>query len=746
MALTAAVETAPDWEADAPSEEALALQLQERLKALVCRLEKEADDRVAKRDLIEKRWLEDLAQFHGKYDDRVLKDLVEARKSSLFINQTRPKTLACEARLSDMLFPTDDKNWGIQPTPVPELTVEAEQFALQAAQLKQQASENPQDQALQQRAQQAVEQSALIHARLDEARKRARAMEEEIDDHLRESKYAIHARLVIRDACKLGTGIMKGPVTGDRSRRAWQKTEFGYELISVSDPRPRYWRVDPWSFFPDMDACSMEDCESTFERHLMNAKELRKLARQSGYDQNAIRRLLSDKPRSSTPTYIADLRSLTGAYHDTATDRYHVWEYHGPLTAEEMRDIALATGKQDMVENLELEDVDPLQELNVILWFCQGEVLKFGIHPLDSGESLYSVFCLEKDEASIFGFGVPYLMRDSQKALNAGWRTMMDNAGLSSGPQIVANPEVIEPADGVWGLAPRKVWLRKNGAPVNAPAFESYNIEMHQAELANIIQMSKQNIDDETSIPVIAQGEQGAHVTQTAHGMSILMNSVNVVFRRIVKNFDDDMTTPNIRRMYDFLMQFSPKDHIKGDFEVDARGSSVLLVREMQSANLLAFLVNFSAHPTLAMFLKDGGLPALRRLVQTMMIPADEVLKTDEELAEEAAAAAEQPPQPDPEILKIEAQMNLAQMDGELKMQLAHIERETVMMKLAAEHNMKLEDLRAMLEGKRMDVASKERIFAAEAAIEERLAARGQAGGSGGFISVGGNKEAGANG
>src|ERR1051325_6855908 len=91
------------------------LQTRERLRAIVGRLAKEADERVQKRDLIEKRWLADLAQYHGKYDDKIVKDLTEAKKSKLFINQTRPKTNAMEARLSDMLFPTDDRNYGIQP-------------------------------------------------------------------------------------------------------------------------------------------------------------------------------------------------------------------------------------------------------------------------------------------------------------------------------------------------------------------------------------------------------------------------------------------------------------------------------------------------------------------------------------------------------------------------------------------------------------------------------------------------------
>ncbi len=58
----------------------------------------------------------------GRYDATTEATLNEGKKSRLYVNMTRPKTHAWEAKLSDMLFPTDGTpNWGIRPTPVPEL-------------------------------------------------------------------------------------------------------------------------------------------------------------------------------------------------------------------------------------------------------------------------------------------------------------------------------------------------------------------------------------------------------------------------------------------------------------------------------------------------------------------------------------------------------------------------------------------------------------------------------------------------
>lgn len=702
--------------------------IRDRQSAIVNRLQLEADRRVSAKNLVEKRWIDNIQQYHGRYDSKTEKRLIDAGKSTVFITETRAKTNAMEARLSDMLFPTDDKNWGIKPTPVPELTEQADAAMRQAMEAKAKAAEapeGPEGQPARQEA--ATKQTAAdeLRAKLDEAAKRCKAMEAEIEDQHRECNYQIEMREVIRDACRLGAGIAKGPVVAARARSSWKAEQVSddngrtftvYNMEQESDKKVAFYRVDPWSYFPDMDATSPEDSESDFERHLWNAKQIRKLAKNPSFDKDAIRRVLKDEPRTSAPQYISDLRSLTGAFHDTGINRYHVWEYHGPLTAEEMRDIAEAMGDEDKVADIP-EDIDPLEEVIATVWFCQGEVLKFGIHPLDSGDSLYSVFCLEKDEASIFGFGVPHLVHDSQSALNGAWRMMLDNAELSTSPQIVVNEEVVEPVNRRWGLKGGKVWKRKTGAPQQAAAFESYDIPSNQPQLAAIVEMAKGHMDEESMVPVIAQGEQGTHTTQTLGGMSILMNASNVVFRRVVKNYDDDMTTPNIRRNYDWNMQFSDKEEIKGDFDVDARGTSVLLVRELQAQNIMAFLMNFGTNPAFSGFLRDGGLPALRLLVQTMMLPSDEVLLTLDEYTQEQANST---PPPDYEMLKLTNARDVATENNKAKMEALQFERDTAMMVEAARQNMTIEDLRARVQMKREEIAGKERGMAAELAYTER--------------------------
>lgn len=733
--------------------------LRAKLMTIVGRLESEASDRVAKRLHIEERWVEDLLQYHGKYDYKTEQALNETDKSKLNINLTRPKTDAMSARLMDLLFPTDDKNWGIQPTPVPRLQSQAEKAAQAARKLAEEAKaaqeaaaiegqpvdeqQVAQAKELQAEAEATKAKAAQLQAVIEEARGRAELMTQEIDDQLKESLYHAVKRDQIEDACKLGTGVTKGPVTGDRVRKGWkeQQGEDGqpvqgqFELKMSVGEQPAMRHVDIWSFFPDMDARTPEESEGFFERHLMNTKKLRKLAQTPGFDKDAIRRLLQAKAQTNAPSYLADLRNINKNNQQITKDLYHVWEYSGPLSTEDMRDLALATGDEGTLA--ELEDVDPLTEMNAVIWFCQNELLKFSIYPFDSGECMYSVFNLIKDEASIFGYGLPSVIRDPQRSLNASWRAMMDNAGAASGPQIVVAQHLIEPADGNWTFGARKIWKAKEGLAENHRAFDTFDIPIHQVELANIIALSKQFIDDMSAMPSIAQGEQGVGVTKTAQGMALLMNSSNVVFRRIVKNFDDDVTTPDIRRMYDWNMQFSKKEGIKGDYEVDARGSSVLLVREMQAQNLMAIAIQLGGHPVYGPMLRNREL--LRKIFQAHMIPATEVVLTDDEIdAVLAAAAAESEGMEgekakaelemrklDVEERKIDADIEKANMEASTRMAIAELTHQTQMMKLAETLNMSVDKIQAQLQNSREERASRERVFAAETAMTERIGPSG---------------------
>ncbi len=722
-------------EQDAQAQAELAeREMGERLKVFGVRLMAKAEDQVKRRSSIDERWLDDLRQFNGQYDKTTAAKLAASGGSKLFVNITRNKVNAAEARLIDILFPTDDRNWGIQPTPVPYL---AKLSKDQDPVKHEDGQPFITDKGVQ------VQKRDVAQGVLEEARERANAMQDEIDDQLTETNYNAVNRDMVHDACLYGTGILKGPVILGKTRQQWSEIvddqgQAAQVIEIVDDLKPGAERVDPWDFFPDMQARKVDDAEFIFQRHHMSKKALRDLAEKPGFLRAQIAEVLKqDVDNTNTATHLQEMQAMSGI-SSLDNNRFEVWEYHGPVNKEDL----IACG-------CEVDEDDVFEEFSGVVWFSEGRVFKAVINPADTGEMPYSVFNWESDDTTLFGVGIPYLMRSSQKVLNATWRMLMDNAGLTVGPQTVINSHIIRPADGNWRLTPHKVWeLTDKNGNVNA-AFGSFEINSHMNELISLFQYARQIADEETALPQIAQGEQGT-ATDTASGMSMLMNSANTMLRRVVKNYDDDITRPFIKRMYDWNMQFNAKEDVKGDFSVDARGTSSLLVKEQQAMNLMN-LMNIAASPLLEPLTNTAEL--YRKVVSSMQIEADEIVKTSEEIELEQQKIAQQmqaqqeammqqaqqqqqAPAGDPlaqQKLELEAQK--AQMDMQLKgaqiqaqgqklqveQQKMASDRELELAKMAAEKGIKVSEMRTKLGIEQMKVQSKDALFEKEQALKMRM-------------------------
>lgn len=715
-------------------------QKDEQLTMIVGRLERLAGEQVRMKGPTEQRWLENIRAYHGFYDSTTETNLKLSGQSRAFVKATRAKTVAQEARLYDMIFPTDDRNWGIEATPIPKLSKEGKEATLRATNAASQANE-AEAAGKPEQAQQMVAagndeagRANAAQAEIMKARNAADAMQEEMDDQLTESRYPAESRDMIHDSCQLGTGILKGPLVNESTRGRWLPGEGGaFALEQREDPRPLIKRVDPWSFFPDMSARKIDEAEFTFERYLWTKRDLRKMVKTHGFDADAVRDLLRDdrdkRPVvSSGLNYLVQLRSITGEGDSNISGRYIGWEYHGPLECEEVCTILRALGKEDEAAEYEARD-DPLEEFRVVLHFCEGAILKIAEeYPLDSGETLYSIFNIEESEGSMFGYGIPHIMSDSQVALNSAWRMGLDNAALSVGPQAMIDKDSIVPADGSWTMVPKKIWHRTKAAAPNAPApIEFFNVPNNMNEIASIIKIALEFIDMETGIPMPQQGEQGERTTQTVGGMTILQNASNIIFRRMIKNYDDGIIAPTMRRLYDWNMQFNPNEELKGDMMIDARGTSVLLLKEVQAQNLMFIVTQLMASPIIQPMLKP--YQNVVKLFQSMMIAPNDVMLSEDEYKDNAKKLAEQPPPPDPATINAQSRIEAAKIGAEVakgrdsaSLQIAELRERTAMLELANNQGMGLEQLRTELAKLDKKLASDERIKAVDIAVEDKRA------------------------
>lgn len=645
-------------EEEVVSEEEHQAQLSEKLQVFGARLLKSIQSRISKRSDVEKRWLEDYRQFHGEYDPETAEKLKESEGSEIYVNLTRNKTNAFEARLSDMLFPTDDRNWGIKPTPVPDL-----------AELVEKDDQEGED-------------ARRIMAA---AKAAAEAMTTEIEDQLNESDYPAICRDAIHDAALLGTGIIKGPVVVGRTIKQWVVNNDGTTTLSIKDDlRPGTQYVDPWDFYPESGATKLGYSTRNFERHELTRKQVRDLVKTPGYLEDQLRLVLGEEATNSQQTatdHRNQLRAITGNTDIAESNNYEMWEYNGPIEKDDLLSAGIEV------------DEDELVEYCGTILFIGTHVVRVSLHPMDTEDELYRVFNLEKDRSSIFGFGVPYLMRNPQKVMCGAWRMILDNGGLSAGPQIVYDEDAIEPDDGKYELTPRKLWKKKKMSVAVSDAFAVYDIRNNQNDLMNIFTVARQLADEETNLPLIAQGEQASHVTKTAQGMEMLMNSANIVLRRAVKNWDDDVTRPHIEAYYNWNMQFNPKREIKGDFKIDARGTGALLAREMQQQRLLQFAQVASSNQEFQIRTDWNGL--FRQIAKHMQISKDEIVLDESKVKENLDKARNQEPSIDP-VQKAKIQLDQQKLDMEWKKFIATLnqDRELRLVQIASQEEMTITQLK----------------------------------------------------
>ena len=681
---------------------------------------------------VDKRWIEDEDQYNGK--DNIAKaasqmmtsveqgypvttQMAKPHRSTVFIGMTRQKTNAAEARLADILLPTDDRNWGIQPTPDPQLMGMSKDNK---------AAMDQQGQPVMGEDGQPARVRDVVKAVLEVANKKAEAMQTEIEDQLVECNYNGELRKMIHDAAVLGTGVVKGPIVTNRTRKAWQPItdstgQTVHQVEIVQEISPASFRVDPRNVWPDP-GCgeSVHNGKGIYEREQITAKQIRDLAKQPGFLKAQLRKVLEEGPKQS-----ATLRELTDEdQRDMTRLTYEMWTYWGEVDHDDLESAGVGVGEKD-----------ELRTISACVVMINNTVVKAFMNPLEGGDIPYDFYVWEKVAGTIWGYGIPYLMRSQQKVLNAAWRQMMDNAGVSSGPQIVIKPGAIQPADKQWQLSARKIWYATDDIDDVRKAFSTFEFNSHQAELAGIIKMATELADAETGVPTIMQGEKGA-APDTVGGMQMLMNSANVVLRRLVKQFDDMVTKPHIRRYYDYNMMYNEDDEIKGDFTIDARGSSALVVRDIQNQSFLNLLAA-GANPIYGMYLDTQKL--FEKALQAQHIDPAEVFKPEEEIEQIKEAqkqAAAQGPAPDPalavaqlraqaEMQKVQAQnqgdlqelqvrQQIAAQEADLHIMQLQMTREIEMLKLSNSQNISLEKIKAQLADTAMKERSRKELFAAE--------------------------------
>lgn len=576
------------------------------------------DNSEKSRRTLEEDWIRSLKQYRGIYHPDVLARITPNR-SHAFVRITRTKVKTVDSRLCDLLFPANgDKNWGIEHTPLPDMSEAKKQALIEMYQQESGEAVTPET------------FDVLLHK---EAKRHADKMAQVIDDQLSEMRYRNIMRDVIHSGNLYGTGFLKGPFVSIVENKQYVKQLLGdnsekWVLKDYDRIIPFAEHVRIWDIYPDMEATSIDECRYIIQRRKMNKHDLLGLAKREDFASSVIESIVARYPeglydKKAFEVELQNIGDVISTYpdHEGHSRKYEVLEFWGYVDAATLSKFGVEIP----------EDKKSLLDVPANIWVLDNEIIKAAIAPLDGVKWPYFAYYYDKDETCIFGEGIPSIMSVMQEMTNSAFRAMLDNAAISAGPQLEVNLDLLSEDEDPREVHPFKVWMRTGtGADASAQCLRSIQMPSYTLEFERMLNLFNQYNDEITTIPRYMWGDNSSNVGRTSSGLSMLMGSANMAIKDQVKNFDDGITTPFIRAMYHWNMQFNMDENVKGDYNVVAKGSASLIAKEMYAQYLIQFL-NITSNPQDAQIVKRPDV--IRAVADTFDLNSSLFVLSDKEIA-----------------------------------------------------------------------------------------------------------------
>jgi hypothetical protein len=578
------------------------------------------------RQQVEQRWVKALRMYRGKYSDDTLK-AIDKMRSRTFIRSGRVKVEGLTRLELSIMLGNNDTSWTIEPTPNPDVSDQDWQGLVERV-MEAKPDAGPED----------FEAAVRALANI-----RARNMSREIQDQLdgnEDRRWSDIMRQAVFSKNLYGTGVVKGPLVEEYEQTTWKQVQsydeqtmqptMRWTPIREKRLRPYVEHVPLWGLYPDSSAKSIEDATFIFERHIKTKPELRKLGQREDFDSEKINKYISEYPEGSADqwkSYETDLNSLSDDRGASAKRerQYEVLEFWGLVPAKDLQDC----GCEDMAEM----DDDALEEdVWAHIWMLGPVVIKSAIQPLEGVTLPYKFGYFDKDESSIWGYGLMDLTEDTQDGINASVRILLDNAAICAGPQVEVNLDLLDAGEDIQSIYPFKIWARGgNGmmADANSPAVRVTPIPSMSQDIAGILQIMERFNDEVSGVPSSDVGDIGRiGKDQTATEASIRTQRSNAMVREQLLRWDDKVTRPTIDAIYRWNMQFNPREDIKGDYQIKARGVAGTQAKEIRAQQLVAFWQMVMGDPEARSMVKVDEV--LRTVAQNMEIP-DSVVRDKED-------------------------------------------------------------------------------------------------------------------
>ena len=618
--------------------------------------EKFAEARDYRRDH-EQHWQEAYDAYRAKYPSQINKANELASERGIFVNQTRRKVNSAKIKIGTLLFEDGEVPFTVTPSKRPRFFP-------------------PDIQAPPDRPD--ILQDALLA--------RATNMEDKIRDILKKTSYNEEITHSIHEMCLYGTGCTKGVSLTRKNFPVYTSVRTSDEMVQIESrleeefvPTVKY--ISIWNVFPSPEASSSEDADYIIQRNFVSPIQLRSMVSTGqGYRREVVDEIIdgdegrvhgydeSQHPKKFDETSARQIKNI------------EVLEFWGRLEGS------------DLVDHLPMEEEEVPSSIPVVVTVIGDKVIKIQENPFDDTMPFH--FCYwQKNPESIWADGIYYAIRDVQAILNFSYAMMIEGKSLSAAPMTVIDPNSFEPGTDTEQVYPGKQFRVKPGASVR-DAFMPVQIPDVTNGLLQLIQQLEREADLDSGQTSIGYGDQSPAQTKTATGMSILNSNANRQTADVVRSVSK-MITNNIQAIYRWLMVDSEDMQIKGDYEAISTGYEQYIAKEVHNTQLINFLQTIGSLPQLQQYIKYEAFS--RPLLRAFNLDPEQVMKTEEEVAQEMqqqTQAAEQQQQK-----QLEQQSQLIQQQAQAQAQ-ANAEAQSQIEQVKAQSKIQIDQIKAILDEK----------------------------------------------
>lgn len=606
--------------------------------------------KMAKRPIVDEM-LAAMRQRNGEYEADKLKQIRDQGGSEIYMMITEVKCRAAESWLRDILLDEGSPPWDLSATPIPDLSpVQTQEiqsgFADHVLRIVQQTGAAPSPEEMS-ALREMVSQDYRFKI-LQAAQTRADKMSVKIKDQFAQGGWGDAFNDFITDLVTYPAAIIKGPVVRRQRALGWKVTDSGQTVVEpIERLGPEYERVDPFRIYPEPGITHISE-GYLFEHHRLSRTELADLIGVPGYDSDAIRKVLDIGNGQSWISEDVELvkneQERKFYSYMRPTEEFDALEFWGKVS-----------GKMLIEWGMTAEEIsDEAREYDVNVWSVGNYVIKAVLNYDPLGEKPYCKTSFIKCPGAFWGKGIPKIIEDLQGVCNAAARALVNNMGISSGPQVEVNLERLPPNEDITQLTPWKIWQTVND-PVgsSAPAVRFTQPDTRAAELMGVYEKFSRLADDHSGIPGYVYGDMDVSgAGRTSSGLSMLMGAAGKGIRQVVMHIDADVVKPIVHRQFVYNMRYDDDESIKGDVEVVAKGAINLAVKETVNVRRLEFLQATANPVDIEIVGRDGRAAILREVAKGLQMPVDDIIPSRDKAdyqarmqANMASAAAMQPQQ-----------------------------------------------------------------------------------------------------